>query len=87
MSTSHSPSIQSHVRAIPVQRAPEAAWLPTPPAGVADLRLATTVDIAALGLAAHGAIRPAALLPVEASADDPFVAALRRIEFESSRLI
>ena len=46
-----------------------------------------TIDIAALGHAVHGAIRPAALLPVEASADDPFVVALRRIEFESSRLI
>ncbi|MGY3534929.1 homoserine acetyltransferase [Bradyrhizobium sp. USDA 4452] len=65
----------------------EAAWVPTPTAGIADRRLATTIDIAALGHAAHGAIRPAALLPVEASTDDPFVAALRRIEFESSRLI
>ncbi|MGY2847681.1 hypothetical protein ACVIWU_002441 [Bradyrhizobium sp. USDA 4509] len=65
----------------------EMAWLPNPASGVADRRLATTIDIAALGHAAHGAIRPAALLPVEASADDPFVMALRRIEFESSRLI
>ncbi|WP_176731352.1 hypothetical protein [Bradyrhizobium elkanii] len=63
------------------------AWAPSPVSGVADRRLATTIDIAALGYAAHGAIRPAALLPVEASADDPFVVALRRIEFESSRLI
>ena len=65
----------------------EAAWLPKPVAGVSDQRLAMTIDIAALGHAVHGAIRPAALLPVEASAEDPFVAALRRIEFESSRLI
>ena len=65
----------------------EAAWLPKPVAGVTDQRLAMTIDIAALGHAIHGAIRPAALLPVEASADDPFVIALRRIEFESSRLI
>jgi len=65
----------------------EAAWLPKPVAGVADQKLATTIDIAALGHAVHGAIRPAALLPVEASAEDPFVLALRRIEFESSRLI
>ena len=65
----------------------ETAWLPKPASGVADQRLATTIDIAALGHAAHGAIRPAALLPVEASAEDPFVVALRRIEFESSRLI
>lgn len=65
----------------------EAAWLPKPVAGVADQKLAMTIDIAALGHAVHGAIRPAALLPVEASAEDPFVVALRRIEFESSRLI
>lgn len=31
--------------------------------------------------------RPAALLPMEANADDPFVMALCRIEFESSRLL
>ena len=65
----------------------EAAWLPKTVAGVADQKLAMTIDIAALGHAVHGAIRPAALLPVEASRDDPFVMALRRIEFESSRLI
>ena len=65
----------------------EAAWLPKPVSGVDDRRLALTIDLAALGHAIHGAIRPAALLPVEASAEDPFVMALRRIEFESSRLI
>ena len=65
----------------------EAAWLPKPVTGVDDQRLAITIDVAALGHAVHGSIRPAALLPVEASADDPFVVALRRIEFESSRLI
>ncbi|MBR0871400.1 hypothetical protein JQ633_13620 [Bradyrhizobium tropiciagri] len=65
----------------------ETAWLSQPVSGIADQRLATTVDIAALGHAAHGVIRPAAILPVEASSDDPFVTALRRIEFESSRLI
>jgi len=65
----------------------EAAWLPKPVTGVADQKLAMTIDIAALGHAVHGAIRPAALLPVEGSAEDPFVMALRRIEFESSRLI
>jgi hypothetical protein len=65
----------------------EMAWMPKPASGVADRQLAATIDIAALGHAAHGAIRPAALLPVEAFADDPFVVALRRIEFESSRLI
>jgi hypothetical protein len=65
----------------------EAAWLPKPVTGIADQKLAMTIDIAALGHAVHGAIRPAALLPVEGSAEDPFVMALRRIEFESSRLI
>jgi hypothetical protein len=65
----------------------EAAWLPKPVAAVTDQKQAMTIDIAALGHAVHGAIRPAALLPVEAQAQDPFVMALRRIEFESSRLI
>jgi hypothetical protein len=65
----------------------ETAWLPKPVAGVADRQLAMTIDIAASGHAVHGAIRPAALLPVEVTAEDPFVTALRRIEFESSRLI
>jgi hypothetical protein len=65
----------------------EAAWMPKPAAGVDDQRLALTIDIAAFGHAVHGVIRPAALLPVEASTEDPFVIALRRIEFESSRLI
>jgi hypothetical protein len=65
----------------------EAAWLPKPVKGIADQRLAAAIDVAALGHAVHGAIRPAALLPVEVSAEDPFVVVLRRIEFESSRLI
>jgi hypothetical protein len=65
----------------------EAAWLPKPVEGVADPKEALGIDIAALGHAAHGVIRPAALLPVEAQAQDPFVMALRRIEFESGRLI
>jgi len=65
----------------------EAAWLPKQVAGVSDQKLAMTIDVAALGHAVHGVIRPAALLPVEASAKDPFAMALRRIEFESSRLI
>lgn len=65
----------------------EAAWLPKPVEGVADLREALAIDIAALGHAAHGVIRPAALLPAEVQAQDPFAMALRRIEFESGRLI
>jgi hypothetical protein len=65
----------------------EAAWLPKLVSDIAEQKVAMTIDLAALGHAVHGAIRPAALLPVEASAEDPFVMALRRIEFESSRLI
>lgn len=65
----------------------EAAWLPKWVDGISDHKQAMTIDIAALGHAVHGAIRPAALLPVEAQAQDPFVMALRRIEFESSRMI
>jgi len=45
------------------------------------------IDTAALGHAVHGAIRPAALLPDKVPAGDPFVIALRRIEFESDRLM
>jgi hypothetical protein len=65
----------------------EAAWLPRPPAGVADRALGLTIDIAALGHALHSVIRPAALLPVEAPAQDPFALSLRKIEFESGRVM
>ncbi|WP_342731677.1 hypothetical protein [Bradyrhizobium sp. B117] len=65
----------------------EAAWLPAPIDGIADPRLAQAVHLATLAHAVHAGIRPAALLPVEANAQDPFVMALRRIEFESSRLL
>jgi hypothetical protein len=65
----------------------ELAWLPKPVPGPSDRLLASTIDTAALGHALHGAIRPAALLPDKADAQDPFVMALRRIEFESGRLI
>jgi hypothetical protein len=65
----------------------EMAWLPRPVSGLSDRALASTIDIAALGHAVHGAIRPAALLPDKALAEDPFVMALRRIEFESARMI
>jgi hypothetical protein len=64
----------------------EAAWLPKP-AMTGDGSEGLMIDMAALGHALHAAIRPAALLPLEAAADDPFVVALRRIEFESSRLM
>jgi hypothetical protein len=65
----------------------EAAWLPRPVAGPSDRMLALTIDIAALGHAVHAAVRPAALLPDKALGEDPFVMALRRIEFESGRII
>jgi hypothetical protein len=65
----------------------EAAWLPRPVDGIPERVQALTVDIAALGHALHGAIRPAALLPDSAPLQDSFALALRKIEFESNRLI
>lgn len=65
----------------------ETAWLPTPLEGIADRSLAQAAGLAALAHAVHAGIRPAALLPVEVDASDPFAMALRRIEFESGRLL
>ena len=65
----------------------ENAWLPKPAADVPEWTQGLLIDTAAFGHALHAAIRPAALLPLEAAAQDPFVVALRRIEFESSRLM
>ncbi|MBR0713256.1 hypothetical protein [Bradyrhizobium liaoningense] len=65
----------------------ETAWLPTPIEGIADRPLAQAVHLATLAHAVHAGIRPAALLPVDSNAQDPFVMALRRIEFESGRLL
>jgi hypothetical protein len=65
----------------------EAAWLPKPAPNIADVATAFTIDTAALGHAVHAAVRPAALLPDKASAEDAFVMAMRRIEFESGRLM
>jgi hypothetical protein len=65
----------------------EMSWLPTPIEGMADHAHAQAIHLATLAHAVHAGIRPAALLPTEAKADDPFVFALRRIEFESSRLL
>lgn len=65
----------------------EAAWLPRPTEGVADRAQAVIIDIAALGHAQHAVIRPAALLPESAPLLDPFALALRKIEFESGRLM
>jgi hypothetical protein len=65
----------------------ETAWLIRPAAGIADPKQALIVDLAAFGHAVHATIRPAALLPPAAEPMDAFVQALRRIEFESGRLI
>jgi hypothetical protein len=65
----------------------EAAWFPRPVADIPDRLLALAVDLAARAHAVHAGIRPAALLPGEANANDPFVMALRRVELESGRLL
>lgn len=65
----------------------EAAWLPAPIEGIADRSLAQAVHLTTLAHSVHAGIRPAALLPVDANGQDPFVMALRRIEFESGRLL
>ncbi len=65
----------------------EAAWLPASVVGIPDHSLALAVDLATLAHAVHAGIRPAALLPTEADANDPFTMALRRVEFESGRLL
>jgi predicted hotdog family 3-hydroxylacyl-ACP dehydratase len=65
----------------------EAAWLLMPVPGVADRLQGSIIDLAALAHAVHAAIRPAALLPTDAQPQDAFVQALRKIEFESGRLI
>jgi hypothetical protein len=65
----------------------EAAWLPRPVSGAVDRTQATLIDLAALGHALHAVIRPAALLPENFPDSDPFGLAMRRIEFESGRLM
>lgn len=65
----------------------ESAWYPAPIYEISDWPLAVAAGLATLAHAVHAGIRPAALLPVEANPNDPFVMALRRIEFESSRLL
>ena len=62
----------------------ELAWLPQPVEGLPDGE-ARGVDAAAFGYALHTAMRPATLLPPGVPAADPFAAALRRMEVESSR--
>lgn len=65
----------------------ETAWLPQAPEDIPDQPLALAVGLATLAHGIHAGIRPAALLPMEANSNDPFVMALRRIEFESGRLL
>lgn len=65
----------------------ETAWFPAPAGDIPDRALALAVDLATLAHAVHAGIRPAALLPVETSPNDPFAMALRRVEFESGRLL
>ena len=65
----------------------EMAWLPGLIEGTVDHARAQTIHLTTLAHAVHAGIRPAALLPNEANTNDPFVMALRRIEFESSRLL
>jgi hypothetical protein len=65
----------------------EAAWQVKPASGIADQVQALTIDLAALGHALHTAIRPAALLPADIPQEDRFALALRRLEFESGRMV
>jgi hypothetical protein len=65
----------------------ESAWYPSPIYEISDWPLAVAAGLATLAHAVHAGIRPAALLPLDANPDDPFAMALRRIEFESGRLL
>ncbi len=65
----------------------EIAWWPKPAEGAADRRQGLLIDLAAFGHALHAVTRPAALLPEDAPPMDAFALALRRIEFESGRLM
>jgi len=65
----------------------EAAWIPQPAHGVADQSLALLIDLAAFGHALHSVIRPAALLPEFEPHNNAFALAMKRVEFESGRLM
>jgi hypothetical protein len=65
----------------------ETTWMPRPMKGAGDHFHGLLVDMAALGHAIHAGIRPATLLPEGVAPFDPFVLAMRRIEFESGRLL
>ena len=61
--------------------------MPQPAGGVADRHQGLLVDLAAFGHALHTVIRPGALLPEGFDLANPFALAMRRIEFESARLM
>jgi hypothetical protein len=65
----------------------EIAWLPRPVEGAADRVQGLLIDLAAFGHALHSVIRPAALLPEFESHNNAFALAMRRVEFESGRLM
>lgn len=65
----------------------ESAWLPHSVEGVTDGEQSFLIDLAAFGHALHSVIRPAALLPEGFPQTDPFALAMRRVEFESVRLM
>lgn len=65
----------------------ESAWSPAPIYEIPEWPLAVAAGLATLAHAVHAGIRPAALLPAQANPNDPFVMALRRIEFESGHLL
>ena len=65
----------------------EAAWLPKPIEGIADHTLALAIDLATLAHAVHAGDPAGGPAAGEAHAHDPFAMALRRIEFESGRLM
>jgi hypothetical protein len=65
----------------------EQAWWPRPVDAVGDWMQGRMIDLCAFNHAIHAVIRPAALLPETVDAMDPFVQAMRHIEFESGRLM
>jgi hypothetical protein len=65
----------------------ETAWWPRPIDCVPDWIQGRMIDLAAFNHALRAVIRPAALLPETVDAMDPFVQAMRHIEFESGRLM
>jgi hypothetical protein len=63
----------------------ELAWLPA--GGLGASQKSIFLDTAALGHAAHAAIRPTTALPEKIVATDPFAMALRQIEFSSGLML